>query len=90
MLVQVGCLDNPDCATDVENDMPLMSAAVDTGIVSEDEQKELENKSKKKKARDDTEQPIYPCEECTACFTTATDRKVLSSLVSFWRGIIVL
>lgn len=83
MFVQVGCLDNSDCAADVENDMPLMEAAVDTGIVSEDEPKEMENKSKKKKVRDDTEQPIYPCEECTACFTTATDRKVYSSIVYF-------
>lgn len=77
MLDQVGCLDNSDCAADVENDMPLMEAAIDTSIVSEEEPKETENKLKKKKSRDDTEQPIYPCEECTACFTTATDRKVL-------------
>lgn len=33
-------------------------------------------KTKKKKLKDDTEQPIYPCEECTQCFITAHDLKV--------------
>lgn len=33
--------------------------------------------SKKKVLRDETEQPIYPCEECTLCFTTQMDLRVI-------------
>ncbi|KAK9704109.1 Zinc-finger associated domain (zf-AD) [Popillia japonica] len=32
----------------------------------------------RRKIRDDTKQKIYPCEECTQCFTTATDLKLYS------------
>lgn len=30
---------------------------------------------KRKKVKDDTKQKLYPCEECTQCFTTAMDLK---------------
>ncbi|KAJ8921028.1 hypothetical protein NQ315_015824 [Exocentrus adspersus] len=32
---------------------------------------------KKKPRRDETEQPIYPCEQCTFCFTTQTDLRIV-------------
>lgn len=37
---------------------------------------------KKRKNKDDTEQPIYPCEECTQCFTTLSDLKVCISYLT--------
>lgn len=46
-----------------------------------DEQKKKD--IKKKKIRDDTEQPLYPCEECTQCFTTLSDLKVCLLLYLF-------
>jgi uncharacterized Zn-finger protein len=35
----------------------------------------MKREAKKRKVKDDTEQPIYPCEECTQCFTTMVDLK---------------
>lgn len=46
---------------------------VATDIAIQESQKE----TRKKKVKDDTEQTIYACEECTQCFTTQTDLKVL-------------
>lgn len=45
-----------------------------TGTLAEDAK--VEKDSKRKKVKDDTEQPIYPCEDCTECFTTQADLKV--------------
>lgn len=42
-------------------------------------------KTKKKKLKDDTEQPIYPCEECTQCFITAHDLKVFTDKNTFYQ-----
>lgn len=39
---------------------------------------EVKKEGKRTKMKDDTEQPIYPCEECTECFTTQADLKVYS------------
>lgn len=46
---------------------------------TQDETNDTEKNKKpgrKRKPKDDTEQPIYPCEDCTQCFTTLTDLKV--------------
>lgn len=37
--------------------------------------------SKKKVLKDETEQPIYPCEECTLCFITQTDLRVIKNFI---------
>lgn len=49
-------------------------------LLVESDLDETEDEDKKKirkvKNLDDTEQPIYPCEECTQCFTKVADLKV--------------
>lgn len=32
---------------------------------------------KKKRPKDETEQPVYPCDNCIQCFTTQRDLKVV-------------
>lgn len=44
----------------------------------------IKKEPKKRKIKDDTEQPIYPCEECTQCFTTISDLKVhINKILNF-------
>lgn len=40
------------------------------------QEEKAKKEMKKRETKDDTEQPIYPCEECTQCFTTISDLKV--------------
>lgn len=47
----------------------------DNGMISE-EIEDNKRQIKKRKLVDDTDQPIYPCEDCTQCFTTLVDLKV--------------
>lgn len=78
-MVEVSCLDNMDYATDsVENEDPCAEVG-DNAAIDESATKDIEAKGKKKKAKDDTQQPIYACEECTSCFTTIADLKVFAS-----------
>lgn len=46
-------------------------------------EKKTVKERKKRKIKDDTEQPIYPCEECTQCFTTQADLKVLTFVFTY-------
>lgn len=66
MLWTVSAIDNSES----ENDNTLL----DETLLDNEERPKRD--IKKKKLKDDTEQPIYPCEECTACFTTIADLKV--------------
>lgn len=43
-------------------------------------------KNKQKKLVDDTEVPLYPCEECTKCFTTMADLKVIFMFLFYYGG----
>lgn len=60
--------------------------SLDTGqlniiqTIENDESKSIKD-IKKKITKDETEQPIYPCEECILCFTTNSDLRV-SFLIS--------
>lgn len=47
-------------------------------IIPEPKVEEKKSNDKKKKYLDETEQPIYPCEDCTQCFTTLVDLRVHS------------
>ncbi|RZC39788.1 zinc finger protein 2-like [Asbolus verrucosus] len=59
----LGGMDPDSCGSDLETKVNLQTIKKDT---------------KKRKIKDDTEQPIYPCEECTQCFTTMVDLKAHS------------
>lgn len=69
-----------------EGEMILGGGNCDFIHVSDDEidkkNTKVENRLKNNKTRetvnnkDDTDQPIYPCEECTQCFVTLIDLKV--------------
>lgn len=41
-------------------------------------QMEKKQVKKKKRPKDETEQPVYPCDNCVQCFTTQRDLKVNS------------
>lgn len=57
-------------------DLKMKLEFVENEILGNDAINEkVKRESKKKKVKDDTEQPIYPCEECTQCFTTMIDLK---------------
>lgn len=56
-----------DDSDDLTNDMT-------NSLLPDDDQ--LKKPGRKRKPKDDTEQPIYPCEDCTQCFTTQADLKV--------------
>lgn len=77
----------PVVVTTIDNSVnENANTTIDTSVLNMDEKPIIpdpapnpnsKKEPKKKKIKDDTEQPIYPCEECTACFTTITDLKVL-------------
>lgn len=57
-----------------ESDEPPEQNNENIDIQQELEIKQL--KKKKKLPKDETEQPVYPCDSCIKCFTTQRDLKV--------------
>lgn len=70
-------IENNECTDSIKADVQNNCSNNISETVEEnvEEQKKTDPKKRKLK-KDDTEQPLYPCEECTLCFTTVCDLKV--------------